>query len=108
MSSYFQSQVANFSMSYRSVARKSGVAKAFTTFQSRAVRKIRRLHGLAPLQLDEPKEQNGCVTAAHQQFIFPAEQSPRRGFGGGTRATFFRHQLAPHLAALSTKSCIGP
>src|SRR5882762_785030 len=99
MSSYFQSQVANFSMSYRSVARKSGVAKAFTTFQSRAVRKIRRLHGLAPLQLDEPKEQNGCVSAAHQQFIFPAEQCSRLRPGEQARASILRRRLGPHLSA---------
>src|SRR5947207_1514305 len=64
-------------MSYWSAPRKLAVAKAFTALQSRAVRKIPRLHRLAALQFDGADAQNGCVAAAHQQFILLAEQHSR-------------------------------
>src|SRR5438309_1184119 len=97
-------------MSYRYASRKSAVAKAFTALQSRTVRKITSLHRLAPLHLDEPNAQNGCVPAPCQQLIFFAEQSPRRRparSGQQARASFFRHRLAPHVAALPSKRGVG-
>src|SRR5258707_13947093 len=98
-------------MSYWSAPRKLAVAKAFTAFQSCAVRKIRRRHQLAAFQFDGADAQNGCVAAAHKQSVFLAGQSPRRTRADAAwqpRAFSFRRRFAPNVASLPAKRRISP
>src|SRR5689334_4784485 len=97
-------------MSYWSAPRKLAVAKAFTALQSRAVRKIPRLHRLAALQLDGADAQNGCVAAAHQQFILLAEQYSRCRVAAARQpgTCSFRRRFAPNVASLPAKRGVSP
>src|SRR5258708_24435626 len=103
--------VANFEYALVVCTTQSAVAKAFTAFQTRAVRKISCLDRIAPPQFDEPKAQNGCVAAANEQFSFFADQSSGHTTARAARQAsgpLFRHRLAPDVAGLPAKRRISP
>ena len=111
-------------MTERERLRKLHFAQTFTRLQPRATRKLDRRYLLASFQFDGRQLQYAALPANHAQTAAGRQQRPRRGlrfFWSAAalppllrlnapplnRTPFLRHRLAPEVADLSAKVCIG-